>query len=74
MPDKEFGSLGKGMPVFTVNSLVIGKQPENPGNPLFYITRGIPNPEEPESLKSTQVGDESYHPIRANKFQSFFVS
>jgi hypothetical protein len=46
----ETGSLGKGMPMFTLNNLVIGKQPENPENPLFYFTGGILNPEEPRNL------------------------
>jgi hypothetical protein len=36
------------MLMFMTNSLVIGKQPKNPENPLFYITEGIPNPEEPK--------------------------
>jgi hypothetical protein len=49
----KFGSLGKGMPMFTANSLVIDNQLENPENPLFYPTGGILNPEEPVSFIQT---------------------
>jgi hypothetical protein len=57
------GSLGKGMPMFTVNGLVIGKQPENPENPLFYIIGGIPNPEEPEVAAWEQVTNDKQREV-----------